>query len=84
MSDSESGEGSDDDSGPEEFHDGYGEDLIGDEEDRKRLQQMTEKEREQEIFNRFQKREILKTRFVFAIYLLLFFWPLFVIFKMLR
>ena len=39
------------------------ENLIGDEEDRARLQQMTEKEREQELFNRIEKREVLKTRF---------------------
>ncbi|MEE6491956.1 hypothetical protein FKM82_016439 [Ascaphus truei] len=47
----------------EEFHDGYGEDLMGDEEDRARLEQMTEKEREQELFNRIEKREVLKRRF---------------------
>lgn len=46
----------------EEFHDGYGEDLMGDEEDRARLEQMTEKEREQELFNRIEKREVLKRR----------------------
>ncbi|KAG2457817.1 ACP7 phosphatase, partial [Polypterus senegalus] len=47
----------------EEFHDGYGEDLMGDEEDRARLEQMTEKEREQELFNRIEKRDVLKRRF---------------------
>lgn len=47
----------------EEFHDGYGDDLMGDEEDRARLEQMTEKEREQELFNRIEKREVLKRRF---------------------
>ncbi|KAM4662416.1 RNA polymerase-associated protein RTF1 homolog [Discoglossus pictus] len=47
----------------EEFCDGYGEDLMGDEEDRARLEQMTEKEREQELFNRIEKREVLKRRF---------------------
>ncbi|CAL8297641.1 unnamed protein product [Arctogadus glacialis] len=45
------------------FRDGYGEDLMGDEEDRARLEQMTEKEREQELFNRIEKREVLKRRF---------------------
>lgn len=35
------------------FDDGLDDDLIGDEEDRKRLEQMTEAEREQEMFNRF-------------------------------
>ncbi|XP_068109456.1 RNA polymerase-associated protein RTF1 homolog [Hyperolius riggenbachi] len=56
---------SDSDSSSEEevFCDGYGEDLMGDEEDRARLEQMTEKEREQELFNRIEKREVLKRRF---------------------
>lgn len=44
------------------FRDGYGDDLMGDEEDRARLEQMTEKEREQELFNRIEKREVLKRR----------------------
>ncbi|XP_075048820.1 RNA polymerase-associated protein RTF1 homolog [Mixophyes fleayi] len=47
----------------EEFCDGYGDDYMGDEEDRARLEQMTEKEREQELFNRIEKREVLKRRF---------------------
>jgi RNA polymerase-associated protein RTF1 len=47
----------------EEFNDGYDENLMGDEEDQKRLAQMTEKEREQEIFKRVEQREIMKTRF---------------------
>lgn len=52
------------DSGQEEqFNDGYDENLIGDEEDRKRLEQMTEKEREQELYNRIERRQVLKTRF---------------------
>ena len=34
------------------FDDGWDDDFIGDEEDRKRLEQMTEAEREQEMFNR--------------------------------
>ncbi|XP_067129941.1 RNA polymerase-associated protein RTF1 homolog [Centruroides vittatus] len=50
-------------SGDEEFNDGYDENLMGDEEDQARLAQMTEKEREQELFNRIEKREVLKTRF---------------------
>jgi len=58
-SSSESDSSSDD----EEFRDGYGDDLMGDEEDRARLEQMTEKEREQELFNRIEKREVLKRRF---------------------
>ncbi|XP_035222295.1 RNA polymerase-associated protein RTF1 homolog [Stegodyphus dumicola] len=59
-SDNESGEASDSD---DEFNDGYDENLMGDEEDKARLMQMTEKEREQEIYNRVEKREVLKTRF---------------------
>lgn len=46
----------------EEFNDGYDENLMGDEEDRRRLEQMTEKEREQEIFKRIEQREVMKTR----------------------
>lgn len=61
------GSGSDDDDEDdleeEEFNDGYDENLMGDEEDQARLAQMTEKEREQELFNRIEKREVLKTRF---------------------
>lgn len=63
--DSQSGSGSgesDSDDSDEEFNDGYDENLMGDEEDQARLAQMTEKEREQEIFNRIEKREVLKTR----------------------
>lgn len=37
---------------------------MGDDEDRDRLAQLTEREREQELFNRIEKREVLKTRFV--------------------
>lgn len=51
---SSSSSDSDSSSEDEEFHDGYGEDLMGDEEDRARLEQMTEKEREQELFNRIE------------------------------
>ncbi|UYV83172.1 RTF1 [Cordylochernes scorpioides] len=71
-SDLEEGEVSDDDDSDvqahssvedEEFNDGYDENLMGDEEDQRRLAQMTEMEREKEIFNRIEKREVLKTRF---------------------
>ncbi|XP_062851488.1 RNA polymerase-associated protein RTF1 homolog [Trichomycterus rosablanca] len=65
VSDSESNSSSsssDSSSEDEEFKDGYGDDLMGDEEDRARLEQMTEKEREQELFNRIEKREVLKRR----------------------
>ncbi|XP_050443205.1 RNA polymerase-associated protein Rtf1 [Adelges cooleyi] len=47
----------------EEFNDGYDDELMGDDEDRERLAQMTEKERETEIFKRIEAREIMKTRF---------------------
>ena len=50
------------DSAPEEFDDGLDENLIRDDEDRKRLEQMMEKEREQELFNRIEKREVMRTR----------------------
>ncbi|XP_069806583.1 RNA polymerase-associated protein RTF1 homolog [Dendropsophus ebraccatus] len=60
---SSSSSDSDSSSEEEEFCDGYGDDLMGDEEDRARLEQMTEKEREQELFNRIEKREVLKRRF---------------------
>lgn len=46
-----------------EFDDGYDENLMGDEEDKLKLGQMTEKEREQELFNRSERRETLKIRF---------------------
>ena len=51
----------------EEFDDGLDENLIGDDEDKKRLEQMTEKEREQELFNRLEKREAMRTRYVYRI-----------------
>ncbi|XP_031703220.1 RNA polymerase-associated protein RTF1 homolog [Anarrhichthys ocellatus] len=67
VSDSESNSSSsssDSDSSEDEvFQDGYDDDLMGDAEDRARLEQMTEKEREQELFNRIEKREVLKRRF---------------------
>lgn len=46
-----------------EFDDGYDENLMGDEEDKKKLSLMTEKEREQELFNRSERRETLRIRF---------------------
>ena len=46
-----------------EFDDGLDDELMGDAEDRKRLQLMTEKEREEEIFKRAEKREMLKKRY---------------------
>ena len=47
-----------------EFDDGLDEDFIGDEEDRKMLDEMNEKEREEEIFKRSEKREMEKKRYV--------------------
>ncbi|XP_045533544.1 RNA polymerase-associated protein Rtf1 isoform X1 [Pieris brassicae] len=46
----------------EEFDDGYDENLMGDEEDRARLAALSEKEREQEIFKRIERRDLMKTR----------------------
>lgn len=48
---------------PKEFDDGYDENLMGDEEDKKHLASLTEKEREQELFNRSERRETLKIRY---------------------
>uniref|UniRef100_A0A1A9WQF5 Plus3 domain-containing protein n=1 Tax=Glossina brevipalpis TaxID=37001 RepID=A0A1A9WQF5_9MUSC len=45
-----------------EFDDGYDENLMGDEEDRKRLSGLSEKERETEIFKRIEQRDIMRTR----------------------
>lgn len=62
---SDSDKGSDGDL--EVFDDGLDENLIGDEDDKKRLEQMTEKEREQEIFNRLEKRDAMRTRYTHKI-----------------
>ena len=45
------------------FNDGYDSDLIGDEEDRRKLDAMTEKEREEEIYRRTEQRDLLKKQF---------------------
>lgn len=58
-SDSSSSSSSSSDS---EFDDGYDDDLMGDEEDRKRLNGLSEKERETEIFKRIEQRDIMRTR----------------------
>ncbi|XP_015111600.1 RNA polymerase-associated protein Rtf1 [Diachasma alloeum] len=68
VSEPEEGEVSDSDhsgsdSSQEEFNDGYDDDLMGDAEDRARLAEMTEKEREQEIYKRVEQREAMKKRF---------------------
>ncbi|GIY62794.1 hypothetical protein CDAR_510381 [Caerostris darwini] len=44
----------------EEFNDGYDENLMGGDEDKIRLMQLTEREREQELFYRYERRECLK------------------------
>ncbi|XP_041468092.1 RNA polymerase-associated protein RTF1 homolog [Lytechinus variegatus] len=62
VSDSESDD-SDSGSDDEKFFDGYDENFIGDEEDRAMLEKMTEKEREQVIYNRSEKRDALRTRY---------------------
>ena len=46
----------------EEFNDGYDENLMGDDNDKDRLASMTEKEREEELFNRNERREVMRTR----------------------
>lgn len=63
VSDSEGSDSDSSDLSQEEFNDGYDDNLMGDEEDQARLAQMTEKEREQEIFKRIEQREVMKTRF---------------------
>jgi len=45
------------------FDDGLDDDLIGDDADRQMLEDMTEKEREEELFRRAERREELKKRF---------------------
>ncbi|CAG7833596.1 unnamed protein product [Allacma fusca] len=51
------------DASSEEFYDGYDDQLMGDEADKKMLSQMNDFEREQEIFKRQEQRDKLKTRF---------------------
>lgn len=50
------------DSSDSEFNDGYDENLMGDEEDQARLQALSEKERETEIFKRSEQRDALRRR----------------------
>lgn len=45
-----------------EFTDGYGDDLMGNEEDRNNLEKLSEKERETELFKRAERRDQLKRR----------------------
>lgn len=60
-------ENSGSESDKERFDDGYDENLIGDEEDRLRLEKMTEKEREQILYSRIERREALKTRYILVV-----------------
>ncbi len=53
----------DSDDSKEEFDDGLDEDLIGDDADRKKLEKMTEREREEELFKRAEIREEKRKRF---------------------
>lgn len=46
----------------DEFRDGYDENLMGDAEDRARLEGLSEKERETEIFKRIEQRDVMRTR----------------------
>ena len=61
LSEMEEGEVSDS-SDADDFDDGLDDNLMGDEEDRLKLEAMTEKEREQVIYERLERREALKTR----------------------
>lgn len=45
-----------------EFDDGFDENLMGDDEDRARLNSLSEKERETEIFKRIERRDVMRTR----------------------
>ncbi|ALC40523.1 Rtf1 [Drosophila busckii] len=54
--------GSSSSSSDSEFDDGYDDDMMGDEEDRKHLNGLSEKERETEIFKRIEQRDIMRTR----------------------
>lgn len=53
---------SDNDSSSSEFNDGYDANLMGDSDDRARLEKLSEKERETEIFKRIERRDMMKTR----------------------
>jgi len=60
---SDRGSSSDEETWRDQFDDGLNDELIGDEDDKRMLEDMTEKEREEEIFKRAEKREELKKRF---------------------
>lgn len=48
-------------------------DLFADEEDRRQVMSMNEKDREQEIFNRMEQQEMRRTRYVVRLFCLFFF-----------
>lgn len=50
------------DSSESEFNDGFDDNMMGDDEDRARLNALSEKERETEIYKRIERRDELKTR----------------------
>eukprot|EP00111_Clytia_hemisphaerica_P018376 TCONS_00054334-protein len=65
VSSSSSSSSSDNDSDDEQFtgfDENLGDDLMGDDKDRQRLDQMTEKERELELYNRQERLEAMKIR----------------------
>lgn len=51
-----------DSSGDSEFNDGFDDSLMGDSSDRARLEGLSEKERETEIFKRIERRDVMRTR----------------------
>ena len=61
-SDSASGEEDEESSSNSEFDDGFGDDLMGNEQDRDYLEKLSEKERETELFKRAERRDQLKRR----------------------
>ncbi|KXJ81690.1 hypothetical protein RP20_CCG018324 [Aedes albopictus] len=61
-SDSDDSSGSSSSSSDSEFSDGYDDNMMGDEQDRARLNAMSEKDREMEIFERFERHEAMKAR----------------------
>lgn len=61
-SDDDNDDSDSDDSSDPEFNDGFDENLMGGEEDRARLEGLSEKERETEIFKRIERRDVMRTR----------------------
>lgn len=59
---SDSSVSSDSSASDSEFNDGFDENLMGNEADRLRLENLSEKERETEIFKRIERRDVMRTR----------------------